>query len=91
MQLPHNDIASLLYYFPMCTLIYIHTKYIVSAKVIDGELPRRSLNLTYNVGYGCGNEQDHEEIYDQIGSRRNGVYGGDIGEMDSNAIYDVVL
>lgn len=54
------------------------------------------MEFTRNVGYGVFNEQHQcrEEIYNQVGSRRNGVYGGDpreLSEMDSYSAYDIVL
>ena len=56
------------------------------------------MDLTDNIGYGafpasqsCSTQQ--ERIYEQIGSRRNGIYGGNHQdlEMDSCSAYDVVL
>ena len=57
------------------------------------------MTLTNNIGYGCGGEERSfadEAIYEYvgnnvIGSRRHGVYGGNVEDMDSHSIYDAVL
>ena len=61
-----------------------------------------SFNLTGNVGYGVfaeaqqqGNEEGwHYDNSNQIGSRRHAIYRaevGDINEMESYSVYDIVL
>ena len=67
-----------------------------STAVLDKfRVDRISMELTGNVGYGVGPGRcvEPEEIYDEIaiGSRRNGVYGGDVYELEPYSIYDVVL
>ena len=52
---------------------------------------RLSMDLTENIGYGAFREPHAHSIYSEIGSRRNGVYGGNPNEVQSYAIYDVVL
>lgn len=57
------------------------------------------MDLTDNVGYGVvfGTHPVYtytDDTYDQVGSRRNAIYGGDaqdIKEMESYNIYDIVL
>ena len=48
-------------------------------------------SMTDNTVYGVPHTLSNEVIYEEIGSRRNGVYGGNLNELQSYAIYDVVL
>ena len=58
-----------------------------------------SLDLTDNIGYGKSFADDiYEEIPDRAscctgvaGSRRHGVYGGAINDIEPYSVYDVVL
>ena len=53
---------------------------------------RASMHLTDNIGYGAFREPHSNELmYNGIGSRRNGVYGGNLNGEQTYAIYDVVL
>ena len=56
---------------------------------------RESIDLTDNIGYGAfrgSHTHSNEATYNEtpVGSRRNGVYGGNPNELQSYAIYDVM-